>query len=314
MSSRMIDRRRMLTGATALSLAATLSAPLLRAESAAAGAAGPVRDFGVWRGRLTALHDGTIPFSADDVTGMPKAQAERLLSAERAQGMLNVNAFVYRDGTRTILVDAGGGGRVGRTGKLADALEAAGIEPRQVDTILLTHLHADQIGGLIADGERRFPFAELRVHTSEVGRWNNALLMREASARERPTFEAVRELFSVYGASIRDFSGEEDVAPGIRALPMPGHTPGHTAYLIGADDAATPALIWGDAVMVAPVQFAQPDAAVLDDVDAPQAVESRREALEFAADRDLLVAGTHLTFPGVGAVRAENGTFVWRAA
>lgn len=313
MSSTMIDRRRMLTGATALSLAATLPASLPRAESAAVGAAEPVRDFGVWRGRLTALHDGEIPFGADDVTGMPKTRAERLLSAEKAQGMLSVNAFVYRDGTRTILVDAGGGGRVGRTGRLANALEAAGIEPRRVDTILLTHLHADQIGGLIADGERRFPFAELRVHTSEVGRWNNALLMREASARERPTFEAVRELFSVYGASIRDFSSEEDVAPGIRAIPMPGHTPGHSAYLIGGDAAETPALIWGDAVMAGPVQFPQPDAAVRDDVDAAQAVETRRAALDYAAERGLLVAGTHLAFPGVGTVGAKNTAFTWRA-
>ncbi|MGM0583208.1 MAG: MBL fold metallo-hydrolase [Pseudomonadota bacterium] len=299
---------------TMLGLGAALASAMLPAAARAVGSdkAGRVREFDLPQGSLTALHDGTIALSAGDFGGVPADTAEELLAEDAA----SVNAFLYRDGTRTVLIDAGGAGASPRSGGVAKALAELDVDPRQVDTILLTHLHADHISGLVSDGEAAFPFAEIRVHTSEVGHWNSPLNEKDASRWQRPSFEATRALFSAYDYKIRDFGAgeaETEVTPGFRAVPLPGHTPGHTGYLIGQGRDAV--LVWGDVVHSAALQLTRPEAGYRDDVDPDLAVETRRAILERVVEEELRVAGMHLPFPGLGRLTVkDDGTYRWKPA
>lgn len=303
-----LDRREAMFG-----VGAALASAMLPAAAPAVGSdkAGRVREFDLPQGSLTALHDGRIALAAGDFRGVSADTAEDLLTEDAA----SINAFLYRDGTRTILIDAGGAGASPNSGGLAKALAELDVDPRHVDTILLTHLHADHISGLVSDGEPAFPFAEIRVHTSEIGHWNSPLNEKNAPAAQRSSFEATRALFSAYDYKIRDFGdgeAETELTPGFQAVPLPGHTPGHTGYLIGQDRDAV--LVWGDVVHSAALQLRRPEAAFRDDVDPDQAVKTRRAIFERVVEEDLRVAGMHMPFPGLGRLAVEEGTYRWKPA
>jgi glyoxylase-like metal-dependent hydrolase (beta-lactamase superfamily II) len=109
-----------------------------------------------------------------------------------------------------------------------------------------------------------------------------------------------------YLDQIELFGGGE-VMPGVTAVPLPGHTPGHTGYLIRSQGEEL--LIWGDIVHWPVVQFTLPEAAMVYDVDPTQATATRRDMMNKAASTGLLVAGMHLFFPGLTRVRCEGAAF-----
>ncbi|MFO7854058.1 MAG: MBL fold metallo-hydrolase [Paracoccaceae bacterium] len=296
------DRRTCLLGAGAGLLTAALPS-----AAVGAGERGRVREVELGQGTLVAIEDGALTLGPQDFRDVDEAEAEALLSQG---GGSSLNAFLFRDGTRNVLIDAGGAGFLSDAGGLTAALETLDLEPRQIDTILLTHLHVDHIGGLMADGERVFPFAEIQVQIDEVRYWNSPLEMRQAPEFQHPTFEAVRDLFSAYGYRIKDFSAEGEVIPGVAAVPLPGHSPGHTGYLVGEGPDAV--LVWGDLVHSAALQFPHPGSTFRDDVDAEQAAETRLAVLDRVVAEDRRVAGMHLPFPGIGRVVREGETYRWK--
>ena len=103
-----------------------------------------------------------------------------------------------------------------------------------------------------------------------------------------------------YRSRLRLFGGA-DVAPGIQAHPLPGHTPGHTGYLVTSDDAAL--LIWGDVLHVQDVQLRRPEVGMIFDTDPDEATRSRLRVLDMAARDRLMVAGAHLHFPAFSFVQ-----------
>ena len=101
----------------------------------------------------------------------------------------------------------------------------------------------------------------------------------------------------------------DTLAPGIKAVPAVGHTPGHTAYQV--ESKGERLLILGDAVHSHAVQFARPEVAIEFDSDKKQAVATRKKLFAWAAKEKLLVSGMHLPFPGLGHVRADGKAFAW---
>ena len=192
--------------------------------------------------------------------------------------------------------------------KLGRSLQAAGIEPGDITDILLTHIHGDHSGGLTVDGKRVFPAATVHVSRAEAGYWLSAANMEKSPEYFRPMFVKGQQSLAPYGAAdkIALFEAGQPVLPGITAIAAPGHTPGHTCYLL--ESQGEKLLFWGDTVHVAEAQFPLPDTAIEYDLDPQAAIRQRQQLFAQAADRGLLVAGAHISFPGIGHVaKAAHG-------
>ncbi len=193
------------------------------------------------------------------------------------------NVVLIRNGDHIWLIDAGYGAT------LFDTLEALGLGSRDVDRVLLTHMHGDHIGGLLKDGARAFD-APLGLSATEAGYWAG----QEGSAKTvldlyKPE---TLELYRLGEAPL----GREGIFP-VEAF---GHTPGHTAFLVVSGDEKL--MIWGDIAHAMAVQMPHPEISVRYDVDPDAARVSRLEILEYVVANNIPVAGMHIPYPGIGIV------------
>ena len=120
-------------------------------------------------------------------------------------------------------------------GNLLSSLQGAGYSADQVDEIYVTHMHTDHIGGLMRDGQPSFANATVRANVREAGHYLSQSRMDAAPADEREDYESAMAIFKPYVAAERfkPFHGATQLIPGVQAIPAPGHTPGHTIYVIG---------------------------------------------------------------------------------
>lgn len=316
MTRRPFSRRQLLTTGAG----AVLAAPaLFRAMPAQAQAAVPValpsiypRPFG--SGEILAIADGYVTLPTQFVGGLTEAEllADQVAAyaPDPASITAPVTCHVIRTGGRVILIDSGAGTSFGpTTGRLAAGLAAAGIDPASVTDILLTHLHPDHVGGLIPDGQIAFPNAAIHVDEAELAYWTDPSNATSAVDLVKPFFDVAAAAVSAYGERIQPF-GTSEILPGMRALPLPGHTPAHVGFEVS--DGADILIVAGDAVVFAAFQFTHPQATSLADTDPAQAIETRRMLLDRAAVDRMVVAATHLPFPGFGHVEARSdGAYAW---
>jgi glyoxylase-like metal-dependent hydrolase (beta-lactamase superfamily II) len=273
---------------------------------------------GVYRRRIgdivvTALSDGALQRTHEMMHGVTAEAGERhLAEAFRPAFIISVNAYLVYSGGRVALIETGSGNYLGpTTGLLPASLAAAGVQPADIDTILLTHMHPDHSAGLtnLKTGERNFPNAELVVHENEPRHWNDDAAMARGNEREKTLFfQQAREQMAPYRDRMRLFRSGE-VFPGVTAEPAHGHTPGHTTFRIvsGKDQL----LIWGDTVHIPEVQVPRPEVTMVVDSDPAAAAASRRRVFDMAASERLPVAGMHLHFPGFGYVARRGATYAF---
>ena len=262
---------------------------------------------------VTVLNDGWFQDAAENlVTGISAAEAVRLQEAgfRPVQPRVTLNAFlVTGPGAKPILIDAGYGGLAptDTLGRVATALATTGVTPDDIATVLVSHLHPDHIGGLLADdGTARFPNAEVLLHADEAAHWLPDAALAAAPDGAKPYFENARKVVSAYAGRVREHRGGE-VAPGITAVPLPGHTPGHTGFRITSGGQSL--LMWTDIVHLPAIQFANPEAGVGFDVDGDRARETRKRILAQVVEERTLIAGSHLEFPAIGYVVREGGGY-----
>jgi glyoxylase-like metal-dependent hydrolase (beta-lactamase superfamily II) len=213
-----------------------------------------------------------------------------------------VNAYVARLADKTVLIDSGSGSLLGPTaGMLPQQLTAAAVAPADVDVLALTHLHPDHVGGLVGkDGKPVFPNATLLLHEKEITFWRDDAIRSQAPDEFKVFFDVARQALDVYKSKTTAFGKDGEVLPGIEAVHLPGHTPGHTGFNLVSGDQNL--LIWGDIVHVPALQFGHPDWSIAFDVDQEQARVTRAKIFEKAKVDSLRVAGMHLLFPGIGHV------------
>ncbi|WP_011295887.1 MULTISPECIES: MBL fold metallo-hydrolase [Cupriavidus] len=263
--------------------------------------------------RITALSDGTAPRDVSKIMSNPSAVREAYAAANLALPIeISVNCYLIDTGERNLLVDTGAGELFGSlTGQVVANLRAAGYEPGDIDDVLLTHIHGDHSGGLSIGGQRVFPNATVHVDQRDPALWLSAAAEAKASPGARNTFRQSHQTVDPYVAAgrLKTFDGATQLFPGIRAVPLYGHTPGMSGYFIESEGQRL--LLWGDIIHASEVQFRAPAITIDYDVDRAGATATRLRILAEASREGYLVGGAHLTFPGIGRVRAEKTGFSW---
>jgi glyoxylase-like metal-dependent hydrolase (beta-lactamase superfamily II) len=263
--------------------------------------------------RMTVLSDGTASRDLSDIMSEPDAVRRAFKGSHEALPTeISINCFLVDTGTMRILIDTGAGALFGPTsGRIVPNMRAAGYDAKDIDAILLTHIHGDHSGGLTVEGQRIFPNALVYVDKRDVDYWLGDVEIAAAAPNRKKTFEQSHQSVDPYvqAGKLRPFDGTTELFSGIFSVPHYGHTPGHSAYMLRSKGQTM--LLWGDVVHSAEVQFANPSITIEYDVDPEQAIASRKLALSAAEQAGHLVGGAHLSFPGLGHVRVEQGNYTW---
>ncbi|MBV9556803.1 MAG: MBL fold metallo-hydrolase [Pseudolabrys sp.] len=309
-----ISRRRILTGSAASVATCAVSRGVI-AATPPAKTQGP----GVYRLKLgnyqvTALYDGLWPVKLDDdfIRNASRSQVDKALTAAfLAPGILPISftALLVNTGSKLILIDTGTAGQItDSAGTLPANLALAGVSPKEIDTIVISHFHPDHINGIkTKDGAKVFPNAEIMVPEPEWQFWMNDANLNAATGTVRKYFLNARRIFRDLVKDVHRFTPGAEVAPGITSLAAYGHTPGHCAFTVSSGQASM--LVLSDSARDPALFVRHPDWQPSFDMDGGIAVETRRALLDRAAADRLLVHGYHFPFPACGHIAKVKRDF-----
>lgn len=318
-----LNRRHLLAGAAALSAAAVTGLGPTAADASVppAGTQAPgFYRYKVGNFECTSINDGARTFPMPDkfVVNVPKDEA--LAAGEAAymrKGMVTVpfNPQLINTGSKLVLIDTGNGianfepskGAVGRT---LQNLQAAGVDPKNIDIVLLSHLHPDHTNGIrLADGALAFPNAEIMVPGKDWEFWTSEdnAAKAESNAMMKNYFANVKKTFAGLESKVTKYEWGKEVAPGITSIATPGHTPGHTSFAVASGDAKV--LIQSDVTNIPEFFLRNPDWHVMFDTDAALAQATRHKFYDMAAAEKATVVGFHFSFPSIGHVEKDGAKY-----
>jgi glyoxylase-like metal-dependent hydrolase (beta-lactamase superfamily II) len=309
-----LSRRSFLTSSLSMASAAALPGRG-RAAAPLAGTQGP----GAYRYKLgsyqlTALYDGIWYLPIDDKFMRNASGADVNAALERAFLKphvlpISITALMVNTGKKLILIDTGSAGQITDTaGVLLDNLNAAGVAPAAIDTIVISHFHPDHIDGIkTKDGAKVFPNAEILVPEPEWAFWMDDANMGRFSGAVHKYFLNARRIFADIAKEVHRFKPGAEVAPGIVSIPAYGHTPGHTAFSVHSGKESL--LVMSDAVRNPYLFVRHPDWQPIFDMDGPQSAMARRAMLDRAASDRMLVEAYHFPFPACGHIVKSGAGF-----
>jgi glyoxylase-like metal-dependent hydrolase (beta-lactamase superfamily II) len=319
-----LTRRAALTGATALTLAPAIPTALLAAAPASSGKAAGYYRYKVGSYEITAIYDGIWLWDLDAtrVKNAPLADVQKALAdAFAPAGKLPIpfTSLVINTGPKLILIDCGGGNAFApqTAGSWRDNFTAAGFNPGQVDTVIISHFHPDHVNNLrTADGQLTFPNAEVMVPAPEWAFWMDDAKMNATPEAGRGVFMNTRRVFGSIASKVTRYEWGKEIAPGITSVGTPGHTPGHTSFAVASGNQSL--MVMSD-VSNNPYLFVRhPEWQIAFDMDGPLAVEGRKKMLDRVAADKMQVAAYHFPFPATGHItkvgsgyRYENAS--WNA-
>jgi len=312
-----ITRRSILTSAP-VAAATTLGAPALaQAPSSPPPAAGKqapaLYRYKVGEFELTAFHEGTVPRQLDDKFVVNAPFAEVQAAMERAflpkdRLMNSFTTLVVNTGRNLVAIDTGFGDSGPATvGGMWSNLKNAGIEPQQIDTVIISHFHGDHISGLrLKDGTAAYPNARVMVPAPEWAFWMDDARMNASPEAARGSFALARRVFEPYANRVERYEHGKELVPGITAMEAIGHTPGHTAFMISSGNGRL--LVLSDAANHPALFVRHPEWSPIFDMDADKARATRRKLLDMASAERMQVAAYPFPFPATGHIaKADEG-------
>ncbi|MEA3181373.1 MAG: hypothetical protein QOI59_4896 [Gammaproteobacteria bacterium] len=261
-----------------------------------------------------ALKDGSLQEPNDGksfVVGQPTAEVAAALESGGAPGdhfEFSIQPLLVHAGSRVLLFDAGAGSNFGEiAGKLPEALAAAGENPVNVTDIFISHAHGDHVGGLLTPaGTLAFPNATIHMSAPEWT-WLSGM---SAETAKNIGIPRVTELVATIRTKVVPFEPGADVLPGVvKAVPIKGHTPGHSAYRIGSDPHTL--LVFGDALHSSIVSVQKPSWKIAFDTDPQTGAASRTALVAKVAATGQRLYSEHFPFPGVGTIVKHKTGYVW---
>jgi glyoxylase-like metal-dependent hydrolase (beta-lactamase superfamily II) len=314
-----VSRRNALLGSAAALGASTMSglvgigaaeakAPLIKTQ-AAQFYRFPIGDF-----QATIVSDGPLPLGepSGSMKGLTKdeiakALGENFLPLDSV--VLEQNLIVLNTGSRLALFDSGMGTSKlfgNTTGKLLAGLKQAGINPAQIDDVICSHAHIDHTGGLAdAKGKRFFPNATVHVSKADYDFWTDEKNISPLASKE--FIAHARQNLLPYKGRIKFIEDGKDVIPGVQAMAVPGHTVGHTIFIIKS---GSKSLVYTADVTHHQILLTEkPRTEFAYDTDPKAAVVSRLKVFDMIASQKLPMLAYHFPWPGYGHLAKQGDGF-----
>jgi glyoxylase-like metal-dependent hydrolase (beta-lactamase superfamily II) len=307
---RSISRRGFVISAATAGAAFGLYRPMEFIGSAFAqqAAGAEVVRFRVGEIEVIQLYDG-IWEKAHDPGFIRNATVDQTKAALRAGGLTDAHVPIpftvtaVRVGGRLVVFDSGTGGQLMPTaGAIAkkNLWQVAGIDPAKVETVIISHFHPDHITGLMAKDTNApvFPNATIHVAAAEYKFWLNPTVTAGAAKRIQQVFPGWK--------NIRQFEGEVEVVPGVRAIDTAGHTPGHTSYHLSSGNRQL--IVLADVTNIRALNMTNPGWHLVFDADPNLAEANRRKIFDRAVAENIMLTGYHWGSPGAGTIaKSGNG-------
>jgi glyoxylase-like metal-dependent hydrolase (beta-lactamase superfamily II) len=316
-----LTRRGVFTGAVAVSataLSALNGRSRARAAAPAAGQQAPsVYRYKVGTMEISVVSDGarTFPLSETFVLNAKKDEVNAALDKAympRDKMTIHFAPVVINTGNKLIVIDTGNGpgdyaNTKGAVGQFVHNLGAAGIDPKAVDMVIISHFHGDHVNGLLtADNQPTFPNAEVLVPTVEWKFWSDDGEMSRAPAgRMADLFKNNRRIFDAgLKKKVTPYDWNKEIAPGITAVGTIGHTPGHTSYVLASG--SDKVYLQSDVTNHPDLFVRNPGWHAFFDQDPQQAETTRRAVYDMVVAEKLMVQGFHYPFPGLGHIEKDG--------
>jgi glyoxylase-like metal-dependent hydrolase (beta-lactamase superfamily II) len=273
----------------------------------------------------TVISDGILPLGDPNAAfpASPPAEIAQLLTAnflDPKGATLEQNALVLNTGRQLILFDTGMGESMGAaskmfgptTGRLIANMRAAGIEPEQIDLVILTHAHCDHCWALVDEkGARNFPNAQIAISEADLKFWTDPANKKGPDFMV-PFIDGATKNLTAYRDRMVMVKDEQPVVPGVVALSTPGHTVGHTCYAITSGN--TTVVNTGDLAHHQILLLRKPLWEFSFDTDPKQSAQTRARMLDRLATDKHTVLSYHFPWPGLGHVAKEGEGFGWYPA